>query len=169
MNRVIKVYKQEVPAMRFIGKKYHGEEGYSHWGDFFANGWFDEIENAMNGVKNITDIWVDGGGYVGMEFRKGGILSDYWIGMFCPVNTKVPDGFDCYDFPMGNIGVCWNYGKEDEVHDISENQKYIMDQGMELWVDDSGATVQFENGLCPRFTTPDENGNVILDYCFYVK
>jgi hypothetical protein len=22
---------------------------------------------------------------------------------------------------------------------------------------------------CPRFTTPDEKGNIILDMCFYVK
>lgn len=169
MNQVIKVYKQDVPAMRFIGKKYNGEEGYAHWGDFFANGWFDVIENAMGGVKSITNIWKDGGGYVGLEFRKEGVLLDYWIGMFAPVDTEVPEGFESYDFNEGNIGVCWNYGKEDEVHDVGDNWKYIMDEGMEFWTDERGAVAQFENGLCPRFTTPDEKGNVILDYCFYVK
>lgn len=169
MNQVIKVYKQEVPAMKFVGKKYNGEAGYAKWGDFFANGWFDVIENAMGGVEKITDIWKDGGGYVGLEFRKDGILLDYWIGMFAPVDTEVPDGFECYDFDEGNIGVCWNYGKEEEVHDVGENWKYIMDEGMEFWTDERGAVAQFENGLCPRFTTPDEKGNVILDYCFYVK
>ena len=50
-----------------------------------------------------------------------------------------------------------------------KNWKHIIDEGMEFWSDERGAVVQFENGLCPRFTTPDENGNVILDYCFYVK
>lgn len=40
---------------------------------------------------------------------------------------------------------------------------------MEFKLDERGYVAQFENGLCPRFTTPDENGNVILDYCFYVK
>lgn len=169
MNQVIKVYKQEVPSMKFIGKKYNGEEGYAHWGDFFANGWFDVIENAMGGTENITNIWKDGGGYVGLEFRKEGVLLDYWIGMFAPVDTETPEGFESYDFNEGNIGVCWNYGREDEVHDVGDNWKYIIDAGMEFWTDERGAVAQFENGLCPRFTTPDKKGNVILDYCFYVK
>lgn len=33
MNQVIKVYKQEVPAMKFVGKKYVGDDVYSHWGE----------------------------------------------------------------------------------------------------------------------------------------
>lgn len=170
MNKVIKVYRQEVPAMRFIGKKYHGEEGFTHWGDFFVNGWFDAIENAMGGVEKITDIWEDGGGYVGVEFRKDGVLTDYWIGMFTPAGTEVPEGFEYVDFDKGNIGVCWNYAKEEDVrNDLGENWKYIINEGMEFWTDDTGAIVQFENDVCPRYTTPDEKGNVILDFCFYVK
>lgn len=31
MNQVIKVYKQQVPAMKFVGKKYVGDDVYSHW------------------------------------------------------------------------------------------------------------------------------------------
>ena len=27
----------------------------------------------------------------------------------------------------------------------------------------------FERYACPRFTTPDENGNIILDICFYLE
>lgn len=27
----------------------------------------------------------------------------------------------------------------------------------------------FERYGCPRFTTDDEKGNKILDYCFYIK
>ena len=64
---------------------------------------------------------------------------------------------------------CWNYGEEDEVHDVGNNRKYILKDGMEFKLDERGYVAQFENGLCPRFTTPYENGNVILDYCFYVK
>ena len=39
---------------------------------------------------------------------------------------------------------------------------------MELWKDENGAIWSFENCLCPRYTTPDDNGNVILDYCYFV-
>ncbi|WP_455950638.1 hypothetical protein [Eubacterium sp.] len=155
--------------MKFVGKKYVGDDVYSHWGEWFANGWFDKVEAAMGGVDNILNIWKDGGGYVGLEFRKEGELLEYWIGMFATTDTVVPEGFECVQFEAGNIGVCWNYGGEDEVHDVGNNWKYILKDGMEFKLDERGYVAQFENGLCPRFTTPDENGNVILDYCFYVK
>ncbi len=32
-----------------------------------------------------------------------------------------------------------------------------------------GAFWFFERYQCPRFTTPDEKGNVILDMCYFVK
>ena len=38
----------------------------------------------------------------------------------------------------------------------------------EGWKDADGAEWSFENCLCPRYTTPDEQGNVILDYCYFV-
>ena len=73
--------------MKFVGKKYVGDDVYSHWGEWFANGWFDKVEEAMGGVDNILNIWKDGGGYVGLEFRKEGELLEYWIGMFATTDT----------------------------------------------------------------------------------
>ena len=35
--------------------------------------------------------------------------------------------------------------------------------------DDKGAFWFFERYQCPRFTTPDEFGNVILDTCYFIK
>lgn len=165
MNKIIKTFRDRVPAMRFICKKY---TDYSHWGEWFANGWFDTIENAMGGVDNITKIWENGGGYVGLE-RRGKGKFEYAIGMFTPEGTTVPEGFDFIDFPASNFGTCWIYGKEDEVHDTSSCIDQLVLNGMELKIDDDGCMIHFENGLCPRFTTPDEDGNVILDYCYLVK
>ncbi|MDE6921688.1 MAG: hypothetical protein K2P89_17575, partial [Lachnospiraceae bacterium] len=64
MAEIMKVFKEEVPAMRFIGKKYHD---YSGWGEWFANGWFETIENSMGGTDRILGIWENGGAYVGLE------------------------------------------------------------------------------------------------------
>ena len=66
MAEIIKIYREEIPAMRFIGKKY---DDFGNWGEWFANGWFDEIERAMGGVDSILSIWESGGGYVGLEQR----------------------------------------------------------------------------------------------------
>ena len=38
---------------------------------------------------------------------------------------------------------------------------------MSIQKDADGFVTSFENGLCPRFTTPDEEGRVILDSCYY--
>ena len=40
---------------------------------------------------------------------------------------------------------------------------------MIVWADEEGGVWSFENCTCPRYTTPDEKGNIILDYCYFVK
>lgn len=167
MAEIIKVFKEEIPAMRFIGKKYHD---YGGWGEWFGNGWFDTVENSMGGTDKIVALWENGGAYVGLERRKNGRLMEYWIGMFTPEGTEVPEGFEHLDFPKANLGTCWIYGGEQETHAaVSQCRKALLDVGIEIITDGDGAEISFENCLCPRFTTPDEKGNVILDYCYYAK
>jgi len=153
--------------MRFIGKKYPGFGGW--WGEWFANGWFDAVEAAMGGVDAILKLWENGGGYVGLERRAEGQPFEYWLGMFTPADTPVPEGFSCVDFPSMGLGTCWIYGKENEVHDTSRCKGAVEAEGMRLWKDAAGGVWAFENCLCPRYTTPDEAGNVILDYCYFVE
>lgn len=167
MAEIIKVFKEEVPEMRFIGKKY---QNYDGWGEWFANGWFDVIENSMGGTQKILEIWENGGAYVGLECRKNGEFQEYWIGMFTPEDTEVPQGFECIDFPKSSLGTCWIYGREEEVHgSVGNCWKALQSEGFEISTDENGVERSFENCLCPRFTTPDEKGNVILDYCYFIK
>lgn len=167
MAEIIKTFRESIPAMRFIGKKYPGFGGW--WGEWFANGWFDKVEQAMGGTDAILKIWENGAGYVGLECRSEEAPFAYWIGMFTPAGTAVPDGFDYIDFPAVGLGTCWIYGKEQEVHDTSGCRPAITASGMKLWTDAEGAVWSFENCLCPRYTTPDGQGNIILDYCYFVE
>ena len=41
--------------------------------------------------------------------------------------------------------------------------------GLDIWKDENGGEWSFENCLCPRYTTPDESGRIIMDYCYFVK
>ena len=165
MDAIIKVFKEEIPALRFIGKKY---DGFGHWGEWFAAGWFDLVENSMGGVGAITKLWENGGGYVGLEIRSSDSFA-YMIGMFTPADTPIPDGFEAIDFDGVSLGTCWIYGKENEVHETSGCREKLEEAGYVLWTDENGAVYSFENCLCPRYTTPDDNGNVILDYCYVIK
>ena len=167
MAEIIKVFKEEIPRLRFIGKKYANFGPM--WGEWFANGWFDRLEEAMGGVEKITAIWENGGGYVGLERRAEGQPFAYWIGMFAPSDTPVPEGFSYIDFPELGLGTCWIRGTEKEVHNTKACMRAVKDAGLVPWTDETGGIWSFENCTCPRYTTPDPQGNIILDYCYFVK
>ena len=166
MAEIIKAFKEYIPNMRFIGKKY-GEFG--HWDEFWANDWFGLLEKTMGGTDVILNIWENGGGYVGLEHWTPNAPFEYWLGMFTPIDTPVPEGFEYVDFSGLSLGTCWIHGLEAEVHNTSACQPTLIKIGMTIWKDANGGTWSFENCLCPRYTAPDENGKIILDYCYFVE
>ena len=77
------------------------------------------------------------------------------------------------DFSAFNLGVFGGYGKEEQVMQIPENTHKCLDkiaeEGMEFAYDEDGAAWEVRRYQCPRYTTPDKNNNIILDYCWIVK
>jgi len=171
MRELIKEYKQSVPALRFIGKKYSENDSVNgfgaKWNEWFDNGWFSVLENLVDG--QVKDIYEDGDAYVGLIGGKGTIESpmEYWIGMFMPESTTVPEEFTYIDFPKSLFGICWIYGKENELYgNYGQCVEKLTAEGFEF---NSDLPWCFERYVCPRFTTPDEQGKVILDVGFFVK
>jgi predicted transcriptional regulator YdeE len=167
MAEITRVYKQSVGAMRFIGKRY-GEGDRANgsfaakWDEWFANGWFEKLESLSR--PGFKDTFEESGAYIGlMRDTDGGF--EYWIGMFAPEDAAVPEGFEHVEFPKGELGVCWIYGKEAEVFTLEGRcGERLEKEGFNVnteWC--------FERYACPRFTTPDEKGNIILDVCFYLR
>ena len=168
MAEIIKVFKDPIPAMRFIGKKYPGFGPW--WGEWFRNGWFDTVEAAMGGTDAILKIWENGAGYVGLERRAPDQPFEYWLGMFTPADTPIPEGFDCVDFAAGALGTCFIRGTEGDVHKLTGACRPALEEaGYTLYKDARGGVWSFENCLCPRYTTPDSEGRIILDYCYFVE
>ena len=160
MPKIIKVQKKHMPSVRFIGKPYSHEDGingYGHrWGEWFQHGWFDQLE-TLGKVEGIED------GYIGFIH-----CSNYWIGMFVPLGTEVPDGFSHFDIPAGDVGVCWIHGNSDDgsIYNMhTQCRDALRENGMSNFKEDAAF---FERYVCPRFTDPDENGDVILDYAVYL-
>jgi len=171
MVDIIKIYRQPVPAMRFVGKRYSDadrvEGGFmAQWMEWFANGWFEELQSGFD----PQTLYENGDATIGLMRWKEGEPFQYWIGVFCPENVEVPEGYEFVDFPPGELGVAWVYGKQGEVfcHEYECAQR-CMDQGYEIICDEEGAYWFFERNVCPRFTTPDEQGNIILDICHFVR
>jgi len=173
--KVVKTYRQSVPATRFIGKRYGDEDrvngGFgAQWGEWHKNGWFKLLEERCPLAE-----FEDAGAYIGLMRWKGECDKmtepfQYWIGMFFPEGTETPEGFDSVDFPAADLGVGWLYGKEDTVF---FNEGRCADScgknGMKIIPDGEGACWFFERYVCPRFTQPDKRGKKILDICHYIE
>ena len=152
--KILEVKKESFPASRFIGKKYTQSP---NWGEWWENDWFSVLE------KNER-LSVNGDAYIGAVHIVDG-MPEYWIGMFFPVNTEVPEGFDFVDIDSLDYAVCYLQDKEGsgdfytmETHNLCLEK--LKSFGFKRKEDDWC----FERYNCPRYTMPDNNGNVILDY-----
>lgn len=80
------------------------------------------------------------------------------------------DDFLSIDYPAQNLGVCWIYGNDIKTYlKVVECMQKIEDEGMIIKCEEDGSIWSFARDQCPHYTTPDEKGNVIRDYCFFVK
>lgn len=166
MPEITKVYREALPNLRLIGKRYTESDpggGFgSKWGEWFEKGWFKPLEDIGYLAEN-------GDAYIGCMRVAGGVF-EYWIGMFVADGSVVPDGYEYADIPAGDIAVCWIYGREDNGEVYGEGPhnmciEKIKEAGWEV----ADGMWFFERYNCPRFTTPDADGKIILDYCVYVK
>lgn len=163
---IIKVYRETMPDLRLIGKCYgdaqrqNGSFGHK-WGEWHQNGWFDELEK-LGPIKANDD------GYLGVMHVENGMVA-YWIGMFFAPGTAVPEGFDSIDISAFDVVTCWVYGSAQsgelygmDVHNrcVAEAAKLGLVRKEDDWC--------FERYNCPRFVSPDDKGNVILDYAIAI-
>ncbi|HHY23601.1 MAG TPA: GyrI-like domain-containing protein [Clostridiaceae bacterium] len=166
MAEIVKCYKEHLPALRLIGKRYTDSDRIggsfgAKWGEWFQNGWFAEVEK-------LGPLPENGDAYLGVMRCINGNF-EYWIGMFFPTGTTVPEGYAYTDIPEGDIGTCYIYGHEDtgELYGLDAHNACMDEIAKAGWKLQQDPWF-FERYNCPRFTTPDEHGKVILDYCVYL-
>lgn len=152
--RIIEIKKESCPAARLIGKKY-GQA--PNWDEWWENNWFETLEAKKR-------LPFNGDAYIGAVHIVDG-TPEYWIGMLFPADTEVPENFEYVDIGPLSYAVCYLYDKE------NSGGFYTMDtHHMCLAALKARHFKRKENGWCleryncPRFTTPDETGHVILDY-----
>ena len=152
--KILEVKRESFPAARLIGKKYeHGP----NWGEWWQKDWFSVLEQKER-------LPMNGDAYIGAVHIVDG-MPEYWIGMFFPVDTEVPEGFDFVDMEALEYAVCYLYDKEGSGDFYSmETHEMCLEELKSLGLKRKEDDWCFERYNCPRFTTPDEAGNVILDY-----
>lgn len=161
------MYKESFPALRFIGKRYTDSDrgsdgGFSEkWDEWFEQGYFEPLEKLGSASAH-------GGAPIGcMRFLDE---FEYWIGMFFPENTPVPDDYVSVDIPAGDFGMCWIYGRDDtgELYGPEAHQMCAARIEEAGWsIDHDGWFFERYDRL--RFGKTDEQGNVVVDYGIYLK
>lgn len=156
---ILEIKKESCPATRLIGKRY---ENSPDWGEWWENNWFAALEEQ-------ACIPFNGDAYIGAVHIVNG-MPEYWIGMFFSEQAEVPEGFEAVEIEPLDYAVCYLRDKEGsgEFYAMETHNRCLEElkaKGFTRKEDDWC----FERYNCPRFTTPDENGNVVLDYGIAVE
>ncbi len=167
MVTILKTQRESYPQVKLIGKRYSDADRDKFgtfgekWGEWFQKDWFSPLRSGR-GLEGISDNYVGA-----MRYTQTGV--EYWIGVLMAPEDLAPAGYDEVEIPAGDLGVCFLYGK-DGSPDLFGMEAFeacmaaIKAQGWETapqgWF--------LERYNCPRYTTPDEKGNVILDLCAYL-
>ncbi|MDR0883745.1 MAG: GNAT family N-acetyltransferase [Oscillospiraceae bacterium] len=169
MIEVQNVHLEQLPPLRFIGKRYTNADrdkggGYgAHWKEWHDKGWFAPLEALPELPAGVET------GYVGFMRCNNGNF-EYWIGTFDLPTTAPPEGYEFIDLPASTVGVCWLYGREKDglygQHDRCAEA--LKAQGWAFF-DDPQESFAFERYNGERFKDRDGTGRVILDYGIRVK
>lgn len=166
MAEFVKLYRESIPAARLIGKRYTEDDKINgsygpKWGEWFQKNWFAPLETLPLIEYEAADAYIGAIHFLCGDFQ-------YWIGMLCKPDTQPPEGYGCVDLAAGELAVGWVKGKENG-GDLYMQDKAFLEHIAEKGWQTSDRAWFFERYACPRFTSADEHGDVILDYCIYLQ
>jgi len=164
---IITTYKQKLPSLRFIGKKYSAADFsfktlLGNLDDWCFKKIFEAIEKQSD--KDLNALYEGGNSYTALI--KNNV---YWMGMFMLEGTAVPQGYEMIDFPASNLAVCSVYGKRSDVINYdSECRKKLLEEGLEFSKDKDGNSWFFLRFNWRDFFKEDKFGKRVLEYCYYI-
>jgi len=164
---VIKTYKQEIPALRFIGKKFTETEFsfkavLASLDDCCFHKMFDAIKEKLD--KDSKTSYYGANSYISLMKTNGEKISEYRIGMLAPKKTAVPQGYEAIDLPGSTLNVCQVYGKRDNIVNYEADcRKKLLEEGIEI---KNGGWFFQRFDWCDFFKE-DKFGKRVLEYCYY--
>jgi hypothetical protein len=162
-----KVYQHELPALRFIGKKCIETSETANVLNLLDN-WqlksrFDDIEKQS--AIDYKTFFEGGDAYINLVRKKDGENFEYWMGMFMPEGTEIPQGYEAIDFQKMTICVCRIYGKRDEIVNYeTECRNKLTEEGFAT----ENVQWYFRRFNWRGFFEEDVYGKRLLDYCYPV-
>ena len=166
MGKLMRFEIREMPEVRVIGKQIrysmdammHGDNRIPGlWEQCFADGIFGRLEADAAQVYDPA--------YVGimLDWDRGDGDFTYVCGMLMKPGAETPEGYVSYPISAAKAAVGYIQGSD--VQDVcgsahAETEKALREHGHTNA--NMGWCMELYN--CPRFTKPDENGQIILDY-----
>lgn len=163
MAKIINVLNENLSDVVFIGRKYYGKNTNipGLWQQWFSEGLFNKLDNL-----SIDDS------YIGLMKWDPKHMDEYeyWIGVFTNKNTNCVEGYETLEIPNSKLLTFYIKGEDNpELYALEgECFKRIKESNLTI-INEKGFSYAFERYNCCRFTKPDENNEVILDYCILVK
>ncbi len=160
MVTIKEMKRERASGVKLVGRKY--KDG-SHWGEWWSMGLFDILEKLPN-ISSLND-----NGYIGL-MRNGKDGFEYWIGMFFESDTDAHEGFEELFIENADFEVFYLYGSEQNGELFGETPHGLcLEKLSKKGLSEKKGGIRFERYNCPRYTAPDENGNVILDYAIELE
>lgn len=163
MAKLINIQIDKLPDMRIIGKlirpKLDMEENPipEFWQKCFNDGTFETLEKLEEHSIDTSYVgWMSDWSNIDGKFT-------YICGILMEAGTPVPDGFTYRDIPGSTVAIGWIQGPEKETYPVAHGltEEAMKEQGYEIDEDDPWCMELYN---CPRFTSPKENGDIVLDY-----
>ncbi len=155
---ILEVKRESCPAARLIGKRYASSPDWNEWKE---KNWFETLEAGQC-------LPFNGDAYIGAVHIVEG-MPEYWIGMLFPENAEVPEGFAFIDIEPMEYAVFYLCDKEksSDFYTMDTHNRCLEECKARNWMrkEDDWCLERYN---CPRFTTPDEKGNVIFDYAISI-
>lgn len=163
MAKLANFQVDQLPEIRIIGKAIYPDMDMKEnpipafWQECFRDGTFSKLEELEEYYMDSSYVgWMSDWGIEGDKFT-------YICGILMKSDTPVPEGFIYRDIAASTVAIGWIQGLEKDVYPVAHEftEKAMEEQGYKL---DQSANWCMELYNCPRFTTPMENGEIILDY-----
>lgn len=171
MSTIVKVYKESIPALAFVGRKYHDSDrlngGFGHlWDQWFQEQWFAPLHALIE--PSFREAYPEADALIGLMREQSNEPFEYWIGMFVPTDARCPEGYESLTLPVASLGIGWVEGGWNDVF-CQEEQVYHRLEANDIFPirDKHGSLFFFERYSERRFL--GNQPTFILDIGFFVS
>ncbi len=165
MAKLVKLEISEFPGAVIIGCAIECDGGEMTkgnnpmpklWDECFMQDMFAPLEAQQRHIVDPSYV-----GYMS-DWREDGRFS-YIVGMMMKPDAAVPPGYDVRTAPAAKIATGWIQGAS-EADIFGAAHGLLVSELRRRNISASGMRWCMELYNCPRFTTPDGNGEKIMDY-----